>query len=80
MADSSAIRRPEIQENPHSEPAMDSQAEGPIGIEESESLLNEVILPQDHDWYDPFFTGAGVEQFAGINPYTLFQEGWRTFG
>lgn len=80
MADSSIIGRPEIQENRHSELSVDSQAEAPIGIEQSGSLLNEVILPEDQDWYDPFFTGAGVEQFAGLNPYTLFQEGWRTFG
>lgn len=80
MADSSAIGRSEIQENSHSEPVMDSQAEAPIRIEQSESPLNEVILPEDHDWYDPWYMGAGVEQFAGLNPYTLFQEGWRTFG
>lgn len=79
IADSSAVGSPEIQNDSHSEPAMDSQVEAPIEIEQGGSLSSHDILPQD-GWYNPCFTGAGVEQFAGLNPYTLFQQGWRTFG
>ncbi|KAL2843188.1 hypothetical protein BJY01DRAFT_215993 [Aspergillus pseudoustus] len=37
-------------------------------------------VPQDYDWYNLSFAEAGVEQFAGLEPFALFQHGWQTFG
>jgi hypothetical protein len=79
-ADSSAIRRLEIEDESHSITAMDSQVETTNGIEQSGSMLSQFILPQDHDWNNPCFSGAGGEEFIGLDPSTLFQQGWRTFG
>ncbi|CEL10566.1 hypothetical protein ASPCAL13683 [Aspergillus calidoustus] len=39
-----------------------------------------VNVPQDYDWYNLSFAEAGVEQFAGLEPFALFQHGWQTFG
>lgn len=36
--------------------------------------------PQDYDWYNLSFVEAGIEQFAGLEPLALFQQGWQTFG
>lgn len=32
-----------------------------------------------NEWYNLSFAEAGVEQFAGIEPLALFQQGWRSF-
>lgn len=34
---------------------------------------------QNENWYSLSFAEAGIEQFAGLEPSTLFQQGWRTF-
>jgi hypothetical protein len=75
MADSGAI-----QDGSHATLAMASQVEAPNEAEESSSLLDQAILPQDHGWYNPCVMEAGVEQFVGLNPFTIFQPGWGTFG
>lgn len=47
---------------------------------ENDPLMSEINMPQDYDWYSLSFAEAGVEQFAGFEPYSLFQQGWQTFG
>lgn len=47
---------------------------------EGDPVISEINMPQDYDWYSLSFAEAGVEQFAGFEPYTLFQQGWQTFG
>lgn len=54
------------------------QAASMIG--ENDPLVSEISLPQDYDWYSLSFAAAEAEQFAGFEPYSLFQQGWQTFG
>ena len=75
MADTGAI-----QNGSHSTPAMDNHIEAVNETEQSSSLLGQVILPQDNDWYNPFVIEGGVEQLAELNPFTIFQPGWSSFG
>jgi hypothetical protein len=34
---------------------------------------------EDAAWYSLSFAEAGIEQFAGLEPLSLFQQGWRSF-
>ncbi|KAJ5104536.1 hypothetical protein NUU61_001883 [Penicillium alfredii] len=36
-------------------------------------------MPLDDPWYNLSFAEAGIEEFAGTDPSTLFQQGWRIF-
>ena len=56
-----------------------SQHTFPDVTEPSGSLAAQDLLFQDYDWYSLSFAEAGVEQFAGLEPFTLFQQGWSTF-
>lgn len=56
-----------------------SQHPFPDVTEPSDSLATQNLLFQDYDWYSLSFAEAGVEQFAGLEPSTLFQQGWSTF-
>lgn len=38
-----------------------------------------VDLFADSEWYGLSLVEAGVEQFAGYEPSSLFQQGWKTF-
>ena len=42
-------------------------------------LLPHTSVLQDENWYSLSFAEAGIEQFAGLEPSTLFQQRWRTF-
>lgn len=42
----------------------------------SGSPIDQVSLSRDYDWYSLSFAEAGLEQFAGLEPSTLFQQGW----
>lgn len=57
----------------------DGELEGPSEMGPSNLLESQISLSQDYDWYSLSFAEAGVEQFAGLEASTLFQQGWRTF-
>lgn len=40
----------------------------------------QINVPPDDDWYSLSFAEAGIEQFVGLEPYSLFQQGWGTIG
>lgn len=52
----------------------------PDEIGQSDSLIDQISLSRDYDWNSLSFAEDVLEQFAGLEPSTLFQQGWRTFG
>lgn len=70
----------ETQVGSHPSTVIDDRVEAQSEMEESGSLMDQFNLPQDYNWYSLSFAEAGVEQFAGLDPSTLFLQGWRTFG
>jgi hypothetical protein len=80
VADSSGGGGHETQVGSHPSTVIDDRVEAQSEMEESGSLMDQINLPQDYNWYSLSFAEAGVEQFAGLDPATLFLQGWRTFG
>jgi hypothetical protein len=80
VADENAGGEFQAQQGSHRASVNYNQLETPGEIRLSESLIGQISLPHDYDWYSLSFAEAGVEQFAGLEPSTLFQQGWRTFG
>lgn len=70
----------DTQQNSHLASANGNEFEAPGEIGTGDSLMGQIHLPHDYDWYSLSFEEAGVEQFAGLEPSTLFQQGWSTFG
>jgi hypothetical protein len=46
----------------------------------NDSSMSQLDLLPDPEWYSLSFAEAGVEQFYGLEPSILFQQGWRAFG
>ncbi|KAJ5116797.1 hypothetical protein N7456_001145 [Penicillium angulare] len=55
------------------------QASNDMGLDD-DSLISHVDLPHDYEWYSLSFADSGIEQFAGLEPTSLFQQGWGAFG
>ncbi|OAQ99375.1 hypothetical protein LLEC1_04292 [Akanthomyces lecanii] len=51
-----------------------------MGEVTSGPYTGELDLFADSEWYGLSLAEAGVEQFAGYEPSSLFQQGWKTFG
>jgi hypothetical protein len=75
VVDKSAGQGFDTQQNSHLASANGIEFEAP-----GDSLMGQIHLPHDYDWYSLSFEEAGVEQFAGLEPSTLFQRGWSSFG
>jgi hypothetical protein len=50
-----------------------------VGMIANDSTMSQIDLLPDSEWYSLSFAEAGVEQFSGLEPSILFQQGWRAF-
>lgn len=41
--------------------------------------MSQIDLSPDPEWYSLSFAEAGIEQFSGLEPSIIFQQGWRAF-
>ena len=53
--------------------------DAPVEMMPNESVMSQIDLLPGCEWYSLSFAEAGVERFSGLEPFTLSQQGWRTF-
>lgn len=58
---------------------IDDGIGGSSEFEMNDTLMSQADLLPDYDWYSLSFAEAGVQEFSGLEPSTLFQQGWHTF-
>ncbi|KAJ5767672.1 hypothetical protein N7533_000255 [Penicillium manginii] len=68
----------EVQHSFHLADTNSNDLEPPSELGASDPVT--IDIPQDYDWYSFSFTEAGVAQFDGVEPSSLFQQGWQMFG
>lgn len=68
-----------------SQPSATSRDNGGSGLDSlvdmtaNDSSMSQIGLLPDPEWYSLSFAEAGVEQFCGLEPSILFQQGWKVF-
>ena len=50
----------------------------PNGLESGGEFTPFTSVLQDDDWYNMSFADVDIEQFIGLEPSTLFQQGWNS--
>lgn len=53
--------------------------DGLVEMVPNESVMNQIDMLPDSEWYNLSFAEAGVGQFTGLETSNLFQQSWRTF-
>ncbi|KAL2782713.1 hypothetical protein BJX66DRAFT_168680 [Aspergillus keveii] len=67
--------RPAAARDAHSNPDPSGADDGSVGS----PFMAPFSDVEDAAWYSLSFAEAGIEQFAGFEPLSLFQQGWRSF-
>ncbi|CAI7659636.1 unnamed protein product [Penicillium pancosmium] len=72
--------RSEAQHHPLMADFNVNELEPPREIEANDPVTSQIDIPQDYDWFSLSCAEAGIEQFGGLEPSSLFQQGWQMFG
>lgn len=67
------------QASPTSRDYGSSELDDLVDMVPNDSSMSQFNLLPECEWYGLSFAEAGVEQFCGLEPSILFQQGWRAF-